>query len=903
MGKKIPDKKTSSTQQKIPLKTDKSKTQIEESKPPIIPEKFQSIIYIIILIISVFVFFSSAIGPNKDIITPDNISSYAFVNFIEQANQKGEFPLWIPNIFSGMPCYGSLMLTGSRNWDIFPYLFFGFTKVIGSIFSSDIARLIVYYIILAIGMFWLMRIKDHERFVAFLTALATTFSTSVVVWIMIGHNTKPIVFAMLPYIFIFTEKIKNRFSLVWLALLAFALNIMFEAAHIQMIFYSLMALGIYLIYDLIKRAITNEKPKRVIYSLICVIVAVIFSFLLSADRYLSTLEYNPYSTRSSNPIKTEDNSKNSTDPEKETRNYATSYSFNPEETLTFLVPSYFGFGKMKFKPEQPKGRESTTSEEIMLYTYWGEKETEDAPPYMGILIFLLAIFGAIFYWKDTFVQSLIIICLLALLVSFGKHFSLFYDIFYYAVPGFNKFRAPSMILVLLQFSFPILAGYGLKGIMNWRKNMNSTNKGFFTSFLIVSGVYFFASVIFASSSKDSYIKILKEAATKNGYMQYPQVREFVWDTVSLDWFLLGIIVLITGILVFFYVKRKIPAMAMLIPLAFMLLFDLWRVGWRPLEVSKESIKSKFAQRESVYSEIKKDTTDFRIMDFTQRALQYPNTPAYYLMNSISGYHPAKLRIYQDLLDIANQKSFQRNTNHLINPFMWNLLNVKYIISWIEPNQTILEDSVKVIKKQPVFIQKNELKGTIIIEGNYSFLYADSSFNKKDEDTTIYYVYENKDVLPRAFFVNSIEILKPLEILDKLQKGNFNPREVAFLEDSSQVPKIDTLGTGTMAEIVELKNHYIKIETKTSGNNLLFLSEIYYPPSWKAYIDNVETPIYKTNFAFRSVVVPAGNHIVEFKFDSNNFDNGKIISIIANIMTFSALIIGIVILIKNKKKKV
>lgn len=902
MGKKIPDRKGIKPQQKTPLRITKIQTpQIEESKPPIIPEKYQSIIYILILIISVFVFFSSAIGPNKDIVTHDNISSLSFVNFIEKANEKGEFPLWIPSVFSGMPCYGSLMLTGSRSWDIFPYVFFGFTKFVGSLFSSDIARLLVYYILLSIGMFWLMRIKEHNRMIAFITALATTFSTSVVVWIMIGHNTKPIVFAMLPYLFIFTEKIKSKFSLVWLVLLVFTLHIMFEAAHIQMIFYSLMALIIYLVYDMIKRAIVNEKPKRVVLSLICVVVAVLFALLLSADRYLSTLEYNPYSTRSTDPIKSVETTKNSTDPEKETRNYATSYSFNPEESLTFLVPSYFGFGKMKFQPEPQKGKTSSQSEEIMLYTYWGEKETEDAPPYMGILIFILAIFGAIFYWKDTFVQALILICILAWLVSLGKHFSLFYDIFYYAVPGFNKFRAPSMILVLLQFSFPILAGYGLKGIIDWRKNLNSTNKGFFTAFLITSGVYFLASVIFATSSKESYMRLLKESVVRNGYMQYPQVRDFVWNTVWVDWLLLGIIVLFTGILVFFFVKRKIPAIALFFPIAFMLLFDLWRVGWRPLEVSNESIKSKFSQRETIYSEIKKDSSHYRIMDFTQRSLQNPNTPAYFLVNSISGYHPAKLRIYQDLLDVANNKGFQKNTNHLINPFLWNLLNVKYIISWIEPNQPTIQDSVQIIKKQAVFIQKNEQTGTIIIDGNYSFLFADSSMNKNNDDTTTYYVYENKDVLPKAFFVNKVEILKPLEILDKLQKGSFNPKEVAYLEDTLGVPTIDTLQNKETAEVLEYDDHYIKIQATATGNNLLFLSEIYYPPSWKAYIDNRETPIFKTNFAFRSVVVPAGKHIVEFKFDSTNFDTGKVISIFANIITFAVLIFGLVILIKKRKK--
>jgi hypothetical protein len=144
--------------------------------------------------------------------------------------------------------------------------------------------------------------------------------------------------------------------------------------------------------------------------------------------------------------------------------YATMWSYSPEETITFLIPSYFGYGSRHYKPEgAPSGQE------MLFPTYWGQKESEDSPPYMGIMVLALALIGLIFYRKDIFVQCLFVVIIFSVFLSFGKNMSLLYDFFYYNIPSFNKFRAPSMSLALMHFSVPILAGYGISAIIKFRK--------------------------------------------------------------------------------------------------------------------------------------------------------------------------------------------------------------------------------------------------------------------------------------------------------------------------------------------------------------------------------------------------------------------------------------------------
>lgn len=863
----------------------------QEQKNSLIPEKFQDILYILLLVASIFIFFWGAVS-GGGFNSSDNVASNSFITFLNDAKQSGEFPHWINYIFGGMPCYASLLTTGVRWWDFATQLFLGSTRVVGGIFDSDVARVLTFYAFYAIGMYLLMRSKKHERFVSFMTGFAAVFSTYVVTWVMIGHNTKPIVLALFPYVFLLLEKLRVRFSLLYSVLLVFAVHLMFEGNHIQMIFYAAIAISTYFLFELISGLASKQEVMRVLRSAGIMIAAAGIAFLMSSDRYLATFEYTPYSTRGTAPIK-QVTSQHIDKPSRD-YNYSTMWSFNPGETFTFLVPGFFGN-----KPIEFQGQE----QEI----YFGSKESEDSPPYMGIGVLGLAIIGLILYRKDSFVQALSGISLISLIMSFGKNapgsdtwyivlamfaamgamgyyfskgkvpkpifggfaaiflvyltgligihsFDMFklYDAMFWNLPMFYTFRAPSMALALLHFAVPVLAGYGLSGIIKMRSEMTKNEKILILSTVGISVGFLIAGFIYSSGFQTTYLGYINEklAGALQGQALPTEIADGLWNGMMSDWYFSAFVLIVFAVTTYMFVQKKLPKGIYFTILLVAFAADMFRVDVRPMKPSENKLADEiFAPYEGFYSQLTADKDLFRIVDF---AAPHNNLPAYFRLQSVGGYHPAKLRVYQDLMDIANVGGHAGSTHQLVNPFLWNLMNVKYIIDVDKRSQN----------PQPK-------------------------------------IYPNPTVLPRAFFVNNCVVAKPIDILTNLRDGNFNPKDTVFVETALNT-QIQPTDSTVSAKVVEYKNESLKIQAKASGNNFLFISEIYYKPSWKAYIDGKETPIIKSNYAFRGVVVPAGEHTIEMKFHSDKFEAGKTYSLVANIVCIILGGVGIFFEVKRRK---
>lgn len=829
-------------------------------------------LYILAMILIVFVFFRTAIfsgGFNS----PDNIASGSFKTYLDDARQTGNFPQWIPYIFGGMPSYSSLLTTGLRWWDFVNQIFLASTRFVGSIFGSDVARVIMFYVFYGLGMYLLMRQKKHSPLVAFLTGIAAIFSTYVITWVMIGHNTKPIVLAMLPYIFLLLERLRTKFSLLYAVLLVFAVHLMFEGNHVQLMFYSGCALIIYFFFELLGHLNESKEIGKVFRAGVLLVLAAGFAFLMSSDRYLATLEYTPNSTRGVAPI-TQIANHQSAAPTHDYK-YSTSWSFTPSEMFSFLVPDYFGT-----KPIDVNGEEQPL--------YFGAKESEDSPPYMGIIFLALAVTGCVIYRKDTFVQALAGIGAFGLLISFGKNspgssawyivllmfagmgllayyfvkkklkpqyfycgavvfliyltgllglhkFDMFklFDAMFWSLPMFYTFRAPSMSLVLLHFAVPILAGYGLTGIIKMGENLTANEKKFILGTLIVSAVFLLAGLVYSGMERETYIGYVNSrlAPMLRGQQLPTEIGDNLWSAMTQDWYFSAIVLLIFAGLTFYFVKKKVQLNTYLAIIAILCVIDVWRVDTRAMKPSEENWTDEvFTPYSAVYAPIQQDKSLFRIVDFTA---PHSNLPAYFRMQSVGGYHAAKLRVYQDLMDVANVMGAEGNTHQLVNPFLWNLMNVKYIINSRQQGG------------QPE-------------------------------------VFPNPTVLPRAFFVKNCVVAKPMDILLALRNGKFNPQDTMYVEEQPQ-QKIDPADSTCTAHFTNYENEYLKLNVKASGTNMLFMSEIYYKPCWKAFVDGKETPIVKANYAFRGVVVPAGSHTVEMRYESKKFEQGKTYSLSMNIL--------------------
>ncbi|MBS1538204.1 MAG: YfhO family protein [Bacteroidetes bacterium] len=815
-----------------------------------IPEKYQDLAYIGAIAIAVLIFLAPALFTGGSFGASDNIASNSFTPYLDAAKKSGEFALWNPYIFSGLPSYAALLTTGDRWWDFISKGIFGVSELMSALFHNDAARIAFFYILYGAGMYLLMRSKKHERFTAFFTGFAATFSTWVIVWIIIGHNTKPVALSTFPFILLCLEKLREKFSLKYSVILVLAVHALVESTHVQMAFYGVCVFGLYLLFEAISRLITKNNPGGVFRAGIMLALAGGLAFSMSADRYLSVIEYKPYSTRGTAPIEQTESKKQDASGGFD-YDYCTNWSFSPEETITFFVPNFYGFGKMEYKPSgRGKGH--------VLQTYWGQMAFTDAANYMGIGVLALAILGFFAYRKDVFVQFLLTISIFSLLISFGKNMPILYDVLFYHLPGFNNFRAPQMALVMMQFAVPILAGYGLTALISWRGNLTPQRKkalfggiGGFVAFFIIG-------LLYSGIGEEGYVQSVIDS--KKGFDQ--GTAQWLFSQMTSDWLTTAFLGIVMAVLAYLFTTKKLKQGIFYLALTALLVIDLWRVDFRPMEINKGNIAQAEFRQPDFVDFIKKDKSLYRVADFIYLTTGKTNVPAYFLLENIHGYHSAKLRVYQDLLDVAGGQGGGAITN----PTLLSMLNVKYMAA-----------------AQPLF------------QGVQPAFEGQMAMNGQSMQTL---VYQNPSVLPRAFFVDTVHTAKGIDILNHIKNNDFNPKEVAFVEEN--LPKsIEPTMPEATANVVEHKNEYIKIEANATGNNLLFVSEVHYPVCWKAYIDGAETPIYKTNYAFRSVMIPKGKHTIEFKYISEKFELGKRMSLGANILTIFA---GVVALFFGWRKK-
>lgn len=817
-----------------------------------IPEKYRDLAYILALIFSIIIFLSPVLFSGGSFNSSDNIASKSFTTYLEKAKESGEFAQWNPYIFSGLPSYAALLTTGDRWYDLVSKVFFTVNRGFAATFGGDVMRIAFYYMVFAAGMYLFMRTKNMERFISFFTAFAATFSTWIIIWIVIGHNTKPIALSMFPFILMCLEKLRMKFSFLYTALLIIAVHILSESTHVQMAFYGVCTFGIYLVFELISRIITKNAPMGVVRSALILAIAGGFAFGLSADRYLSVMEYKPYSTRGTAPIE-QTKGKKQDEGGGFDYEYCTNWSFSPEETITFIVPNYFGFGKMQLK-------KSGTTKAPFEQTYWGQMPFTDAANYMGIFVLAFAIIGVVVYRRDALIQALTVLSIFSVFLSYGKNLPILYDLFFYHVPGFNNFRAPQMALVMIQFAVPILAGFGLKAILDWRANATEKSKKAVTIMLVASGLFFVISLIMPSMIESSY-KMAVEQSQKIA----PEKIGSIYDAMASDWMQTGFVMLIAAVLVWLYVAGRMNKGLFFMTVFVLLAVDLWRVDYRGLDYRKGKPEQAELRKPEFVSYLEQDKSLYRVADFSYLQMGMTNIPAYFLLQNVHGYHSAKMRVYQDLLDVAGDGG----GGAIANLFVLNMLNAKYIVA-----------------PQPYFPNMEPVhQSNIELETGMGMPAI---------------VYKNPMVLPRAFFVKGTKVASKMDILHHLKNGDFNPLETAYVEEKIPV-NIDTNTLNAKANVTKFENHKIVIETENEGNNLLFVSEVHYPVGWKAYIDGKETPVYKTNFAFRSIVVPAGKHTVEFRYHSEKYEQGKTLSLSLNAVVLLLLAVGIVIQVREKKQ--
>lgn len=810
------------------------KQQKQQSESSLIPKKYQHFAAILVIFLSLILFFNEIVFEGKVFNAADNIASKSFQTYIGDAESQGVFPLWNPYIFCGMPGYASLMVHGERFFDISATALNRASSFFGTIMQMpDVGWELFYYLILGVGIYFFVYDKVKNKIAALISGLAVMHSTFVVILIMVGHMTKVPVIAFFPWIFILLERLREKFNLAQSLLLILLVHFLLLPGHIQMIFYVYLAFGFYYAFFLLHAFIAKKEWKGILRSGIIFAVATGFAFLMTGDQYLSTLEYSKYSMRGSDPIVPSQQAK-----EKGATNggldydYATQWSFSPGETFTFLIPSLYGFGNTKYQGVL------TQNQEIKINTYFGPQPFTDAPQYMGVLILVLAGIG---FWKnrkDPFVLFMALLIVISLLVSYGKEFSLLFDLMFNYFPLFNKFRIPSMILIIVQMLVPILAGYGFVSLVNGIQDVKERK-----NWLYAAGAAA-ALFVFSLVARDFFISMYESFFTKEPFVQRgyqeavaSELFNFVSGMVASDITMLFFLLtaLFGGIVA--YWNGKISFNLLSGGIIVLILVDLWRVNAQPMDPQPHQTTANYFAAPNYVKFLQQDTTLYRTLQFEKGQPPYDNTLAYWRIQSAYGYSGTKMRQIQDMYDVCG----------IGNPLMWNLMNVKYIISdRMDSNQILL----------PVY------------RGERNVLW-------------------NRTALPRTFFVASYKVATGLEILNNIKQMNFNPEEVGYFMEDPKL-SVDAPQPGAKAEYTHFGIQDIELKVHATGNNLLFLSEAWYPEGWKAFLDGNEIPIYRMNYMFRSVLVSAGDHILTMKFEPKGFYLGKQLSLWINILVLGGL---------------
>ncbi len=837
-------------------KRESQRKKTESAEKPLISERFQHPAAILVLFLSLIIFFHDAVFDGKVFVSSDSIAAQSFSPLIQDAAKEGTVPLWNPYIFCGMPGVASMSVGVERAYDLSNVVLMRLANVF-DIFNKTIGWVLFFYLLFACGIYLFAEYKLHNKMVAVLVALATTYSTYIIIWMMSFHITKITVIAFFPYIFYLVERLREKFSLLLSLLLILCVHCLILPGHVQMIFYVFFALGIYYIYYLVRTIAKKESLAGVLRSAALLTVATCFAFLMSADQYLSTLEYAKYSMRGADPIQNQLQS--GTQDEKKGSgggldyDYATSWSFSPRELLTFIVPSAYGFGDFNYQGPL------TNNENVRLMTYFGPQPFTSAPRYMGIVVLALAFVGIAKYRKDPFVQYLISLTVIALLISFGKEVPILYDLMFKYFPFFNKFRGPDQIQVLVELAIPLLAGFGAVGLLSSQERQpSSLEDKKWKRFVGLLGAIAVLTLVARPAVESIYSSFFPQqdvmAVLGRQYQQNVQsaIYGIITAEAAADVTAAFILLTITFGAFWLYRKGTIRLELLGIVLAVCVLTDLWRVDAKTMDPqdARQAQSEVFGTSDYVKF-LMQDTTAYRTLEFTNGQPPYSNTLAYFRIQSAYGYQGAKMRAYQDVVDNVG----------LANPLLWGLMNVRYIISNRPDSSAIL---------QPVFQGHDRI------------------------------VYRNRAELPRAFFVDKYEIASGLQILGKMRDYSFQPRQIAYMLDDPKIA-VDPPLPEAHAQYSKFDINHFELSVNATGKNLLFLSEAYYPEGWKAYIDGAETPIYRLDYLFRGVIVPIGQHTLSMVFKPQGYFLGKTISLTINILVLGCILVtgGIVI---NKRKK-
>ena len=734
--------------------------------------------------------------------------------------ETGEEALWTNRMFGGMPAYQISHQTPSN-----------LTRFADKVFSFNFPRQAAFVLLAFVGFYILLITMGVSPALAIVGALGYGLSTYLFIIIEAGHNTKAHAMAYVAPVIAGVLLTYKGHILKGAALTSLFLALQFRANHVQISYYLLMMLIIFALFEFAS-AYKENRLKPFFKATLILVFAALLGIGANIEKLWSTYDYGKYSTRSQSELTIDGDQDNKTSGLN--KDYATSWSYGIMETFNLMIPNFMGgaSGSELSKDSETykvlkKNRVPNVRNVIKrMPTYWGGQPFTSGPVYIGAIMCFLFVLGA-FLVKGRLKWWLLTCTLLSFALAWGHNMMWLTDLFLDYVPGYNKFRTVSMILVIAEFSIPFLGFLAIKELVSDKLD----KENFLSSLKYAVGITGGLCLAFALVGPSMF------SFSSAGDGQYPDflVSALEIDRASLlrsDSLRSLLFIILTATSIYLYHTKKLKLIAFAGVLGFLVLADMLPVNKRFLN-SDDFVKAKKMdtpfQKTNVDAQILADTElNFRVYNTTERLDAGARTS--YFHNNLGGYHGAKLKRYQELMDMQISRG---------NASVINMLNTKYII-------------------------RNGGDGNLVATQNPSRLGA-------------------------AWLVNSTILVDNADD-EMTQLSSFNPADEVLVDKRFSVEEQAFDGSGSISLSAYKPNH-LTYDVNSSEETFAVFSEVYYATGWNAYVDGELNDHYRVNYVLRGMPLPKGKYQVEFKFEPTSVAIGSSIALVCSILIY--LLIGFV----------
>lgn len=822
-------------------------------------------------------------------------------------DKTGEYPLWTNSMFSGMPTY-----------QVYLDYPMSLTVHVGRFLAYQVLPEPVNIVFIYLLGFYLMAVMlGYNPWLALLGAVGFAFSSYNIISIEAGHISKALAIGFAPPLIgavILTYRGKY-----WVggSLAAFFASIELYTNHLQITYYVVLALGVYAVFALIY-AIQENKIKEFALASVILAFAGVLSLGSQTSRLWTTYEYSQETIRGKSELTSNTQSTGGLD-----RDYAFQWSYGISETMTFIIPNFYGGGAAETLDDNsntykvlvdrgvPQRDALNFTQNLSGYLYWGNQPFTSGPAYVGIVICFLFMFS-LGISKNRIKWYILTATVLLTSIAWGKNFFL-NNFFFDYLPLFNKFRAVTMTLSLVQIFMVWMILLGMEEVLNYVKELKNkpkvvpvtkTKKGkkqpvkakkaqpkdsfLLRPLLYTTAIFGAITLLYAglggsilsfktadmvdkgtgsqvvTTNKDEQLQTQLVGVTQNeSFAQdiVTAIRDDRSSKMKSDAFRGFVLVLLTAGFLFVFIRQsfEFPPAGFYVGMVLLILIDIWWVSFRYLNnddfVTKRNSERVLSPSTADQQILQDKDPHYRVLNMSVSTFNDATTS--YFHKSIGGYHGAKFRRYQELFENqiqpelgqlgqllgANQGKLKFKPSDSLNLNMLSMLNTKYVI----------------------------------IPGQQGDLQA----------------LENESVFGNAWFVEEIKWVKNAdEEMEAL--GAINPLKTVLVDERYREEVGEGLGKNpdknAKIKLTSYSPDELTYESDSKTKQAAIFSEIYYNQGkgWQAYIDGKEVPHFRANYVLRGLVIPAGKHKVEFKFEPKAYDLGETIALISSLLIFGGL---------------